>query len=184
MSGPQRDLGSFLRKRVPGNFRRGHSRELKICLQQQAISPHCGSLNLTCLNPELSSGELGRRLSRGWGDTSDSCRTREHSPKVWCPADPTLAPNSSIPLHHLSCPFICQPFLSHHPDAHTAGSASTEVSVQCFLPGDIIGGREARPHSRPYMAFLKIQTPEGTSTCGGFLVREDFVLTAAHCFGR
>ncbi|XP_040926092.1 serine protease 57-like [Betta splendens] len=42
----------------------------------------------------------------------------------------------------------------------------------------IVGGRDAPPHSRPYMASLQIQNQHN---CGGALVREDFVLTAAHC---
>ncbi|XP_067409575.1 duodenase-1-like [Emydura macquarii macquarii] len=47
--------------------------------------------------------------------------------------------------------------------------------------GEIIGGRVAEPHSRPYMAFLSRETSTGPKMCGGFLVRKDFVLTAAHC---
>uniref|UniRef100_A0A5F9DG21 Granzyme H n=1 Tax=Oryctolagus cuniculus TaxID=9986 RepID=A0A5F9DG21_RABIT len=57
-----------------------------------------------------------------------------------------------------------------------------------FLPpwaeaGEIIGGHEAKPHSRPYMAYLQYWKDNRKRTCGGFLVREDFVLTAAHCHG-
>ncbi|XP_068599465.1 mast cell protease 1A-like [Brachionichthys hirsutus] len=42
----------------------------------------------------------------------------------------------------------------------------------------IVGGRESAPHSRPYMALLQVR---GNLICGGALVKENFVLTAAHC---
>ncbi|XP_037625718.1 granzyme B(G,H)-like [Sebastes umbrosus] len=48
--------------------------------------------------------------------------------------------------------------------------------------GEIIGGHEAEPHSRPYMVLLEGRTQDGELThCGGFLLNEDFVMTAAHC---
>ncbi|XP_074150492.1 chymase-like [Sminthopsis crassicaudata] len=48
---------------------------------------------------------------------------------------------------------------------------------------DIIGGKESRPHSRPYMAFLEMKLGNEWDYCGGFLIRSDFVMTAAHCVG-
>ncbi|XP_038136716.1 mast cell protease 1A-like [Cyprinodon tularosa] len=48
--------------------------------------------------------------------------------------------------------------------------------------GRIIGGHESAEHSRPYMVYVKgYDVNDEPFTCGGFLVREDFVMTAAHC---
>ncbi|ROL48139.1 Granzyme M [Anabarilius grahami] len=45
----------------------------------------------------------------------------------------------------------------------------------------IVNGRKAIPHSRPYM--VSIQTC-GQHNCGGFLISDQYVLTAAHCWTR
>lgn len=43
----------------------------------------------------------------------------------------------------------------------------------------IIGGRAAVPHSRPFIASIQM---DGEHVCGGFLVWPKWVMTAAHCF--
>ncbi|XP_072516638.1 mast cell protease 4-like [Salminus brasiliensis] len=45
----------------------------------------------------------------------------------------------------------------------------------------IINGTEAKPHSRPYMVSVQ---RKGNHICGGFLVSEHFVMTAAHCWNQ
>ncbi|XP_074061046.1 serine protease 57-like [Macrotis lagotis] len=51
------------------------------------------------------------------------------------------------------------------------------------LPGckgdRIIGGREVKPHSRPYMASVRFMNEHH---CGGVLFMAQWVLSAAHCF--
>ncbi|XP_020030699.1 complement factor D isoform X2 [Castor canadensis] len=44
--------------------------------------------------------------------------------------------------------------------------------------GRILGGREAEAHARPYMASVQVN---GKHLCGGVLIAEQWVLSAAHC---
>nr|XP_025046092.1 mast cell protease 1A-like [Pelodiscus sinensis] len=69
-------------------------------------------------------------------------------------------------------------------DKDSPRGAYAEEDHPALLAGEIVGGWEARPHSRPYMAFLRIQHVNATLRCGGFLVEKNFVLTAAHCQGE
>lgn len=45
----------------------------------------------------------------------------------------------------------------------------------------IVGGQDADEGEYPFIAYLTIETPEGTFACGGSLYAEDTILTAAHC---
>ncbi|KAA0712223.1 Granzyme M [Triplophysa tibetana] len=42
----------------------------------------------------------------------------------------------------------------------------------------IVDGTEAQPHSRPYMVSIR---GNGLHVCGGFLISDEYVMTAAHC---
>ncbi|KAG1939821.1 granzyme-like protein [Pimephales promelas] len=53
------------------------------------------------------------------------------------------------------------------------------LSFTAHVDVGIVNGREARPHSRPYMVSLQ---KNGQHDCGGFLISDEFVLTAAHCW--
>uniref|UniRef100_A0A665T4D9 trypsin n=2 Tax=Echeneis naucrates TaxID=173247 RepID=A0A665T4D9_ECHNA len=57
------------------------------------------------------------------------------------------------------------------------------LTLDCQVyTGKIFGGHEVTPHSRPYMVLLEQHSKDGrTRHCGGFLLNENFVMTAAHC---
>ncbi|XP_051898272.1 granzyme K-like [Pristis pectinata] len=48
----------------------------------------------------------------------------------------------------------------------------------CYDCSEIIGGKEVRNHSKPYMVSIQINKQH---LCGGVLIKPSWILTAAHC---
>ena len=49
---------------------------------------------------------------------------------------------------------------------------------------NIVGGREADPHEWPWQVRLTYESNTSEPHCGGTLIDDEWVLTAAHCVGR
>uniref|UniRef100_A0A672LFT5 trypsin n=1 Tax=Sinocyclocheilus grahami TaxID=75366 RepID=A0A672LFT5_SINGR len=58
-------------------------------------------------------------------------------------------------------------------------SAAVLLSLSAHVDVGIVNGTEAKPHSRPFMVSLQ---KNWRHICGGFLISDRFVMTAAHCW--
>ena len=59
-----------------------------------------------------------------------------------------------------------------------------DQQCQCGIERDsdkIIHGRNAKTNKYPWMTFLTMSLPNGMAACGGTIINDRFIMTAAHC---
>lgn len=56
-----------------------------------------------------------------------------------------------------------------------------KTSVTDSIPNRIVGGTKADPGEFPYQVRLNIRSRRGSSLCGGVIIDQRHILTAAHC---
>jgi secreted trypsin-like serine protease len=61
-------------------------------------------------------------------------------------------------------------------------SAAAQGQTLCKDERKIVGGVDTTIEEHPWQVALSIQSPDGTNFCGGSLIQDRWVLTAAHCF--
>ena len=98
---------------------------------------------------------------------------------------------------HMACEFpvavywqLCELLCTCHPvyvlllllAGRMCGSPAVEPSLQSALSRRIVGGVEARKNSWPWQCLIQLDLGYGaTRKCGGSVVDNRHVLTAAHC---
>lgn len=68
--------------------------------------------------------------------------------------------------------------LALHPERYPLFNS---VNAKAPTSGRIVGGNEAKHGQFPHQAALFIEADQGTFFCGGSLLNEEYVMTAAHC---
>lgn len=95
------------------------------------------------------------------------------------------------PGQGIQCRLVALGASEPSPTTSTVAPVSTTVSpvtttanpAGCGIKNErrIVGGNEATPNEWPWAVFLIIQTNAGSSFCGGSVITNRAVLTAAHC---
>ncbi|XP_076042405.1 chymotrypsin BI-like [Oratosquilla oratoria] len=94
-------------------------------------------------------------------------------PWTWKPRHPTVSPNiRNLPLDKLFKKEVELPYTPGTWRSASCGTMSAEAAAR------IVGGTEATPHSYPWQVALFI---DSGFFCGGALISDEWVLTAAHC---